>query len=154
MTLTPKATFCVHLAATLAMTGIIWFIHVVHYPLFEHILFEHIPAAAFRVYEAAHTRLTVLVVVPLMVIEAMTGVLLFWRRPAGIPLPLVWVGVGLLGIIWLSTAFLQVPQHSVLAQGFDPSAQHVLVTSNWIRTVAWSARTLLVVGMLLRVMPP
>jgi len=144
----PKVTFCIHLAATLAMTGIIWFIQVVHYPLFD-----HVPTVAFHAYENDHTRLTTMVVIPLMLIETLTGVLLFWRRPASVPRSLVLVGLGLLGVIWISTALLQVPQHLILAQGFHPAAHHFLVTSNWIRTVAWSARSLLVLQMTVKAAP-
>ena len=35
---------------------------------------------------------------------------------------------------------LQVPCHSRLAQGFDEPTWRRLVATNWIRTVAWSAR--------------
>ena len=40
-------------------------------------------------------------------------------------------------------AFLSVPQHAVLARGFDADAHASLVTTNWVRTVAWSARGLM-----------
>ena len=148
MTPTPRTTFYVHLAATLAMTGIIWFIQVVHYPLFD-----HVPVAAFHAYETDHTRLTTLVVIPLMLVEALTGVVLLWRRPAAVPRSLVLIGIGLLGVIWVSTALLQVPQHLILAKGFNAAAHHVLVTSNWIRTIAWSARSLLVLQMTVKATP-
>ncbi len=39
----------VHLAATAAMTGLIWFVQVVHYPLFD-----LVGRAQFVGYEAAH----------------------------------------------------------------------------------------------------
>ena len=113
----PAVVFCLHLAATLAMTGIIWFIQIVHYPLYD-----HVPAAAFAGYEAAHTRLIVWIVIPLMAVETMTGLLLWWRRPAAVPRALIVIGLGLLGIIWFSTAVFQIPQHLRLAHGFDPSA--------------------------------
>lgn len=64
----------------------------------------------------------------------------------------VWLGLGLLAIIWLSTLFMQVPLHNLLAQGFDPSVHHKLVTSNWLRTIAWSARGLVILWMVKRVL--
>jgi hypothetical protein len=143
----PKAIFLVHVAATLLMTGAIWFIQVAHYPLFD-----RVPPAAFMVYEATHIRLTTLVVIPLMGAEAITGTWLLWRRPAAIPIALIWIGLALLAIIWVSTAFLQVPQHEILSGGFDVSAHRTLVASNWIRTLAWSARSLLVLRMALLTM--
>lgn len=135
----PRGVLLTHVAATLALVGVIWFIQVVHYPLFS-----HVPSTAFAAYEAAHTRLTTWVVTPPMVVEAVTGVLLLWRRPEEVRLPLVWTGLGLLAIIWLSTALLQVPQHQILLSGFDPSAHRTLLLSNWIRTIAWSVRGVLV----------
>jgi hypothetical protein len=41
----------VHLAATAAMVGLIWFVQVVHYPLFA-----SVGADEFVAYENAHTR--------------------------------------------------------------------------------------------------
>jgi hypothetical protein len=51
-------------------------------------------------------------------------------------------------VIWASTALLQIPAHGRLASGFDASAAATLVSSNWIRTVAWSARGAIVAAML------
>ena len=49
----------------------------------------------------------------------------------------------LVGVIWASTAFIQVPMHNVLGRGFDADAHAHLVSTNWIRTIAWSARAAL-----------
>jgi hypothetical protein len=43
-----------------------------------------------------------------------------------------------------------VPQHAVLARGFDADAHASLVTTNWVRTVAWSARGLMLLGIVER----
>jgi hypothetical protein len=59
-----------------------------------------------------------------------------------------WVACGLVGIIWLSTAFLQVPMRRRLAAGFDDDAHRRLVSLNWIRTTAWSVRGLLALSWL------
>jgi uncharacterized membrane protein len=136
-----------HTAATLVMVGIIWFVQVVHYPLFEQVGKE-----AFAAYEMAHARLTTWVVAPPMLVEGLTGVLLLWYRPADILALQTWLGIGLIALIWLSTALIQVPQHDALSFGFDAAAHQTLVTSNWLRTIVWSARGLLVFWMLARVM--
>jgi hypothetical protein len=68
-----------HAASTLVMVGVIWFVRVVHYPLFE-----QVGKAAFAAYETAHARLTTWVVAPTMLVEALTGGLLLWHRPADI----------------------------------------------------------------------
>jgi hypothetical protein len=62
------------------------------------------------------------------------------------------VGAALIAVVWLSTAFVQVPYHRRLEQGFDAAAARALATSNWIRTFAWTARGGLVLAWLLRVL--
>ena len=128
-----------HIAATLFMVGLIWFVQIVHYPLFGAVGVD-----GFAAYEAAHTERTTWVVGPPMLIEAGTTALLVWLRPANISGTLVWIGTGLLAVIWLSTLLLQVPRHNLLGVGFDDVACRALVATNWIRTVAWSARGVLV----------
>jgi hypothetical protein len=60
----------------------------------------------------------------------------------------------LLGLIWASTAFVQVPLHDALEQ--TPDAAHIrgLVASNWVRTVAWTARAILIGWALARLLQP
>jgi hypothetical protein len=48
--------------------------------------------------------------------------------------------MALVGVVWLSTMFLQIPQHNILARGFDQAAYEALVSGNWVRTVAWTLR--------------
>lgn len=137
----------VHTGATLFMVGLIWFVQVVHYPLFGGVGEEK-----FAAYAEAHSRLTSWIVGPPMLLEAATSVALLFFRPTEIPAWAAWVGLILLAAIWLSTAFLQVPRHTALGDGFDMSAHKSLVLSNWIRTTGWSARGLLVLWMVARVM--
>lgn len=131
--------FLIHALSTLFMTGLIWFVQVVHYPLFN-----DVGEAAFSTYELRHSRLTTLVVIGPMFAELITAAVLVWRQPDFVASWEAWVGLGLVGVIWFSTAFLQVPQHSVLTNGFDQTAYQLLLTSNWLRTAAWSLRATLV----------
>jgi hypothetical protein len=120
------------------MTGVIWIIQVLHYPLFNLVGREN-----FSAYEAAHSNLISVIVAPVMLLELGFTAWIFFVPPASVPLSLNWLNTILLAIIWLSTAFLQVPQHSILSSGFDEKAYQFLVNSNWIRTVAWSARAVI-----------
>jgi len=138
----PRLLLLSHFAATLFMIGVIWFVQVVHYPLFA-----KTGSADFRSYEQRHTSLTTWVVAPPMLVEGITALLLFWFRPTGVSTWQLSIGLALLAVIWLSTALLQVPCHNVLSQGFDPVVHQRLVTTNWMRTVAWSTRGLLVLWM-------
>jgi hypothetical protein len=137
--------FLVQLAATLAMTGVIWVVQLVHYPLFA-----RVGADVFADYHADHTRLITLVVVPLMLVEAGTALWIVVDPPLFVPARLAWLGLALVGVVWGSTFFGQVPLHGVLSRGFDPAAHATLVGSNWIRTVAWTARSALVLLVLTR----
>jgi uncharacterized membrane protein len=137
-----------HLIATVFMTGVIWIIQILHYPLFNMVGRDN-----FAAYEAAHTNLITVVVMPAMLLELILTAMIFFAPPANIPSSLNWLNAILLVIIWLSTAFLQVPQHSILAGGFIESAYRMLVNSNWIRTIAWSSKAVIatvMVWMLMR----
>ena len=127
--------FTIHLALTLYMTGLIWFVQVVHYPLMG-----KVGASSFLDYERHHTRLTSWVAAPVMPIELGTGVVLYYLVGAGIPHLLNLI---LLTAIWMSTFLIQVPLHNRLSRSFDVVAHRRLVRSNWVRTGAWTARALL-----------
>jgi hypothetical protein len=137
-----RLIFLSHAATTLYMTGLIWFVQIVHYPLLG-----AVGNAEFSAYEQRHMSLTTWVVGPPMLVEAATALLLFWFRPEGVATWQVWSGVVLLAIIWLSTALLQVPCHDALSKGYSAKVHRRLVSTNWVRTIAWNLRGLLVLWM-------
>ncbi len=130
-----ESLFLIHTAATLFMTGLIWFVQIVHYPLFA-----QISAERFAAYQQRNIRSTTAVASGPMLVEAATGVLLLWQRPAGLASWELGLGLVLLAAAWGSTWRLQVPRHRRLAAGFDARCHRQLVVTNWIRTVAWSGR--------------
>ena len=134
--------FLAHLASTLYMTGLIWFVQVVHYPLHA-----HVGQPQFVHYQHLHMNWTSYVVGPAMLIELATTVYFLLYPADGVPYQAFVLGAALLFIIWGSTGLLQVPFHNNLLQSFSPAAHHKLVLSNWVRTVAWSARAVLVLYM-------
>ncbi len=125
-------------ASTWAMIGLIWFVQVVHYPLFE-----AVGESEFPRYSANHSRLTTWVVLPLMSVELATAFLL-WRGHSGL---LESLGLGLVVLLWLSTLVFFAPLHGRLSQGFDPARWRLLVKANWGRTWLWSLRGILVIFM-------
>jgi len=132
------AVLMFHLAVTSAMAGLIWFVQIVHYPLFA-----QIPEAAFGEYERLHMKRTGFVVGPLMVAELLTGLWLAYRflhRSEVFLASLIFLAVA-----WLSTLFIQAPLHKRLSSGYDAALVRKLVATNWIRTLSWTAR----VGLLL-----
>lgn len=139
-----RGVLVAHAAATWAMTGLIWFVQIVHYPLFA-----NVGRQEFTAYEAAHARLTTWVVAPLMLAELIAALSIVLSAPQPIPSRERWLGLAMVGALWLSTAAVQVPLHNRLAAGFDAGAWAALVRSNWIRTLVWSVRALLAARWLL-----
>jgi len=127
-----------HTASTLYMVGAIWVIQIVHYYLFNMVGRE-----AFPSYHEAHTLLITPIVGFPMLLEALTAVLLLVDPPPHVPLLLPILGLGLVGLVWFSTLFIQVPLHNALALHFDQASYEALVASNWLRTAAWTLRGLL-----------
>jgi hypothetical protein len=138
-----ELVFLGQVGATMAMLGIVWFAQIVHYPLFT-----QVDPGSFVKYQNFNLFRTVFIVVPLQMIEMGTALLLVWKTPAGL-LPLqVWSNLILIFLIWCSTAFLQVPRHYGLTRGFDVQGINFLVRSNWIRTIGWSLRCVIVLWMI------
>lgn len=144
MSTTDTALLAIHLASTAMMTGLIWFVQVVHYPLFS-----DVGPDDFVAYETEHQRRTAWVVGPLMGIEgvAALAVAATQRGEIGLVLPLT--GLALLALIHASTVLIQVPAHTQLARSADAATKRRLVRTNWIRTIGWSLRTVVAVAMLI-----
>jgi hypothetical protein len=132
-----------HLAATLFMTGLIWFVQVVHYPLLL-----RVGAEAFTAYERQHTRRTGWVVGPAMLVELATGIALLFVLGSDGNGPAVawWANIAGLLALWGSTAAVQMPLHRRLEQRFARRDIERLVRTNWWRTALWSGRSALLVG--------
>lgn len=135
----------VNLAAALFLTGLIWTIQVVHYPLFA-----RVGEAQFAAYESEHVTRITFVVGPMMLLELAAAGALAFARPAGVPAWAAWSSLALVGVIWTSTVLLQTPRHGELSAGFNPAAHAALVSANWIRTWAWTARSALLLWICFR----
>lgn len=139
----PSTLFLIQILTTAMMTGIIWFVQIVHYPLFT-----RIPKEGFIRYEQAHTVRTGWVVAPLMLLEIGTALLLLVYPHGGDPLPirtspLYLAALGCLIMIWLSTFLVQVPLHGILEKQPHQRAMIQLERTNWVRTSLWSLRMIL-----------
>jgi hypothetical protein len=130
-------------ASSLVMTGVIWFVQVVHYPLFD-----GVPADAWPAYHDRHTtRVTVVVAGP-MLVELGTAVSLVLDRPAGVPAGLTAAGLACAAAAWALTLAVASPDHGRLAGNWDPRVARRLVTAGWGRTAAWTAHAALTLVML------
>lgn len=131
----------VHLFATLFMTGLIWFVQVVHYP-FLGFTRGNTLAAQF------HQTRTGWVVVPVMILELGTGVLLLgstWVTQYG---NYLFLNLGLLLLTWAVTILKMIPLHRKLMENMDESIIRTLVEVNWVRTGLWTARALILLQFL------
>ena len=144
----PRPLLLTHAAATLVLVGVILVVQLVHYPLFR-----GVGAAGFPAYAAEHGRRITWVVGPAMLVELGAAVALVVWRPPTAPAWAVWAGLALVGVVWASTALLQVPLHTALRGGLDAVRVDRLVATNWIRTAAWAVRGGLAVALLARAIP-
>ena len=131
--------------STLWLSGMIWTIQVVHYPLFA-----MVGEGGFAAYEAAHSsRISWLLLGP----WAVQGVATAWvllAPPAGVPRWLALLGAAFAAATVLVTVLVSVPQHGALSDGFDAAAHTTLVSTNWWRVVAWTGHAVVAVWSLVR----
>ena len=126
------------------MCGLIWFVQLVHYPLFRHLEGEQA-----KKYSLDNQRRTPWVVIPLMLMEMATALCLAIWPPAAVGRGMAIVGLGLILVIWGSTAGVQMPLHARLErEGHPEKVVAKLVQSNWLRTALWTARAILALWMM------
>jgi len=128
------------------LTGVIWYVQIVHYPQFA-----DVGEPAFRRYHARHSTLTTYVVAAPMVAELALAVALIFVRPAAMPRSLALLAAALAGFVWIATFFVSVPLHGRLDQGYDDAVVRRLVRTNWLRTLAWTASLALLTYACIRV---
>lgn len=133
-----------NLIVTAMLTGLIWTIQLVHYPSFRFIREED-----FIEFEKFHCKSISFIVAPLMSIELILANLLIIYDFNSIYFNHFLIAFFLVLIVWLSTLIFQMPYHKKLEEGFDHKVQKLLVKSNWIRTMAWSIRLLLLIWIMM-----
>jgi hypothetical protein len=128
--------FILNTTCSVALTGIVWFVQVVHYPAFSRFY-----RAEFIRHHRFHIIRTAFVVTPLMIIELATSGFLVFNSDA---LHFYHItGLIIVILIWLSTFLIQAPIHIKLQKGYNDDLVKRLIDSNWIRTLLWSAKSLL-----------
>lgn len=136
------ATLLIHTALTWVMVGIIWFSQVIHYPLFHKI------KDGFTSYERSYLRRTIWLMGPVMILEVLTALLLIGLAPTSLLIKLATLNLVALILIWVSTCVFQVQQHQKLSVHYSKKIHHMLLSTNWIRTILWTARGLLLLYMI------
>lgn len=133
----------IQLFTTFYMTGIIWLIQVIHYPLFK-----LVEAQNWQNYHKKHLQLTSIVIAGPMIIEILSLGLLFYLIPDYRSSTAMLLSAILLIIIWATTFFISVPTHNRLALKFDDGPWKFLVQTNWIRTISWTLKSFLILNFL------
>ena len=141
-----RAVLVLQLASTWTMVGVIWTVQLVHYPLMS-----HVDRDRYQGFQVEHQRRIGWLVVPVMLVEMATALALALAPWSPMPAIQSWIGLGLLAVIWGSTFLVQVPLHTRLARGFHADAHQKLVDFNWIRTISWTARGLLLLATLVTI---
>lgn len=123
-----------HAAAVWFMTGVIWTMQLLNYPLLA-----RVGTDSFTDYERGHNARFVRVVGPGAGATTLATIGLLLAKPAELDWAAPIAAAVLLGVVIVSTVVLQAPAHTRLADGFDANVHARLVRTNWIRTTAWTA---------------
>jgi hypothetical protein len=124
------------------MTGVAWFVEVVHYPLFA-----RVGPDAWADYHRRHSDRTTLVVAPGLLAELGGAAWVVLDRPAGVGAAAAWGALGLGVLAWAITGLAAVPAHRRLAGGWEPGPASALARANLARTLAWTAHAALATAM-------
>lgn len=134
-----------NVAAAWTMVGIIWFVQVVHYPLLA-----VVPSESARETALEHQSRTSRVVMAPMAVEGVTTLWLMFDRPVDVPWWLAWSGGVCVAVALACTVLLSVPRHGRMATEPTRDVARQLVTTNWPRTIAWTAHGAIATVMLMR----
>ena len=125
-----------HLIFTSIMTGVIWVIQIVHYPSFHFIEKE-----LYTAFQKFHMNKISIIVMPIMLAELITGIMLFLDKSS--KSPFLTISIIILVLIWLITGVFFTKAHNELITGYQELVVNQLVAMNWIRTLLWTLRLLL-----------
>lgn len=124
------------IAVSWALFVLIWLVQLIIYPGFI-----RIPAQDFIGYHRWYAKRIAMIVGPLMLAEVILLMGWWW---ASADHSAAYVATLAIFIIWLSTFIIQVPIHKHLQHGKNDALIRQLVLTNWIRTAAWSLKTIVV----------
>ena len=127
-------------AANSIMTGLVLFVHFVHYPAFK-----FVPIDRAKEFHNFHTARTGYIVIIPMLMELFSGLLMIFFAPT-ISTMVISIMLGLLVLlIWYETFFRVIPIHEKIAsEGVNcNSIVTKLVEANRVRTNYWVLRFIL-----------
>lgn len=132
----------VNFFCTAYMTGVIWVIQRVNYPGYQNVSCED-----FTKFQDEHIKHITPVVAPAMILELFTSFFLIIALPDYLNnLANFYILLSLFFLnlfIWLVTIFFSIPLHHKIKEKKDEKKIKLLVKTNWLRTLAWSSRSVL-----------
>ena len=128
----------VHLIFTSVMTGVIWVIQIVHYPSFHFVEKE-----LYTAFQKFHMNRISIIVIPIMLSELITGLLLLLDKSSKSSLLIT--SFVILILIWAITGVFFSKAHNKLIIGYQELVVNQLVVMNWVRTLLWTLRLLLLI---------
>ncbi len=136
------ALLLAHAAVSLFCLGAVWFVQVVHYPLFA-----AVGAAEWGAYHEAHrVRTGWLLAVP-MLAQLGLGAAVVAVRPEGVGAGTAVAALVLTVAVFAVTFLAAVPDHERLGRGWDPAVGRRLVRVNAVRTALWTGQAALAVAL-------
>ena len=132
--------FLLNLVLAFIAVGLIWTIQLVHYPSMR-----FIPKERFVEYHNFHSIRISFLAVPLMVAELGTSLILFYQNYNNAIQTIFLINLVIVALIWLSTFLIQVPLHNALSKEKQSEKLSKLICTNWIRTILWTARSILMI---------
>lgn len=125
----------VHAVATWFMVGLIWTVHVVHYPSFA-----EVGPDEYVEFQAGHVdRIGALLAIP-WALEGLATVGLIVQARSRRELVTVAIAAVAGGAILLISGFASAPAHGDLSDGFDAVVHDRLMAWNLVRTLLWTAK--------------
>lgn len=119
---------------SLYMLAIIWLIQLIHYPSFL-----HINENEFKDFHAKHTQIMEFLVGPVMVLELIISCM---QLSTGVNASSISLLIIVL-CLWFFTFFVSVPIHNKLSGGFQKTLIQKLILTNWLRTLLWTIKFLM-----------
>ena len=116
-----------HLLLSACMTGVVWAMHTVHFPLMR-----RVPPERFAAFMEEHLSRATRWIAPLMVLELATAIAWKVLDTRGGSLNLI-----LLGCAWILTLVFIRPLYQQLSEGHKPELVERLIKLNLYRTELW-----------------
>ncbi len=132
--------FLFNLVLSFVAVGLIWTIQLVHYPSMRYISKDK-----FSAYHNFHSIRISILAMPLMFGELVTSIMLWYQNFNNAIQTVFLVNLIIVVLIWLSTFLIQVPLHNALSKDKNTEKLSKLIFTNWIRTILWTSRSILMI---------